>query len=42
MKQDTPSLTAASRLRDGLARGVLSFPLTAFDEQGAVERRRLP
>ena len=36
MKQDTSPRTAASRLRDGLARGVLSFPLTAFDEQGGV------
>jgi 5-dehydro-4-deoxyglucarate dehydratase len=31
------SKDAVAALRDGLTRGVLSFPLTAFDESGAVD-----
>jgi len=33
--------TAARRLRDGMARGVLSFPLTSFHENGSLDPQGL-
>ncbi len=37
MAGDTQTETVARRLRDGMANGVLSFPLTAFHDDGSLD-----